>query len=609
MSTRQRRLLLRQAGVKKIDGLEKEECKDIRLSREVCGCDCRVYCDPATCACSLAGIKCQVDRLSFPCGCSKDGCGNKNGRIEFNPIRVRTHFIHTLMRLELEKKRLETKQTLKMKDSESQPEASSSKDESESKIEDLSQYNSNELGSCRDCQNTEVNDVMMREVQMSQMEAANHYSPLRYNREETETEVETETPPHPCNSSAASHQDALPKVLMFSDSEEEFTAEPSAGVFNFKQEDGSYSESSECSSVGSVEENTSNLHPFKYSYHSQGDTTCAGPTIGTDPMVTQSEQQFSDISNSANSYKLEPISEMLNPIRFSEFGVSHIPNGTSCHYAAPFTNDITSSETQNDNAPAVCNYNMQCQSLGYPRFPPALRSDSSHEEIHTSSNNTYDNGYTHNYTENSYAGCGNFGLRCVNKNMDNCGDSNVENEGSRPCFNGETNGYHCAANVSGNKLYFSDPAVQDGDTVVNSNRSRVSSYTTCDANGNPTEIPSPVEEESKSLTDLTNSKPSSHLPNINGCFHEEVLNSLAHTSLVKSQDVSCDSLDTTPSDEDIPLIEDNGIAPMKGHSLSFESETGQSEVDTICSNQSKSSDGTQNLEEIIKESIVETVSA
>lgn len=101
---RQRRVLLRTAGVKKIDNEEKDECRDIRVSRNVCGCDCKMFCDPETCACSLAGIQCQVDRLSFPCGCTKDGCANPSGRIEFNPIRVKTHFIHTLMRLELERK-------------------------------------------------------------------------------------------------------------------------------------------------------------------------------------------------------------------------------------------------------------------------------------------------------------------------------------------------------------------------------------------------------------------------------------------------------------------------------------------------------------------------
>ncbi|KAK9753391.1 Cysteine/serine-rich nuclear protein N-terminus [Popillia japonica] len=102
--TRQRRALLRASGVRKIDSIEKDECRDIRSSREFCGCGCKVYCDPDTCSCSQAGIKCQVDRLNFPCGCSRDHCGNSSGRIEFNPVRVRTHFIHTLMRLELEKK-------------------------------------------------------------------------------------------------------------------------------------------------------------------------------------------------------------------------------------------------------------------------------------------------------------------------------------------------------------------------------------------------------------------------------------------------------------------------------------------------------------------------
>ncbi|XP_019764235.1 uncharacterized protein LOC109540328 isoform X3 [Dendroctonus ponderosae] len=101
---RQRRILLRAAGVRKIDSLEKDECRTIRSSREFCGCGCKGYCDPDTCSCSQAGIKCQVDRLNFPCGCTRDNCGNSTGRIEFNPVRVRTHFIHTLMRLELEKK-------------------------------------------------------------------------------------------------------------------------------------------------------------------------------------------------------------------------------------------------------------------------------------------------------------------------------------------------------------------------------------------------------------------------------------------------------------------------------------------------------------------------
>ncbi|NXS15563.1 CSRN1 protein, partial [Mystacornis crossleyi] len=52
---------------------------------------------------SLGFSLCQMDHTSFPCGCTKDGCGNTEGRIEFNQARVQTHFIHTIMKLELEK--------------------------------------------------------------------------------------------------------------------------------------------------------------------------------------------------------------------------------------------------------------------------------------------------------------------------------------------------------------------------------------------------------------------------------------------------------------------------------------------------------------------------
>lgn len=42
--------------------------------------------------------------MSFPCGCSQNGCHNVTGRIEFNPVRVRTHFLHTIMKLDGEKR-------------------------------------------------------------------------------------------------------------------------------------------------------------------------------------------------------------------------------------------------------------------------------------------------------------------------------------------------------------------------------------------------------------------------------------------------------------------------------------------------------------------------
>ncbi|XP_037328573.2 cysteine/serine-rich nuclear protein 3-like isoform X2 [Pungitius pungitius] len=107
LTTRRRRALLRSSGVRRLDVEEKHDLRALRVSREECGCRCRGTCDPETCACSLAGIKCQVDRMSFPCGCTKDGCSNNTGRLEFNPVRVRTHFLHTIMKLELEKSREE----------------------------------------------------------------------------------------------------------------------------------------------------------------------------------------------------------------------------------------------------------------------------------------------------------------------------------------------------------------------------------------------------------------------------------------------------------------------------------------------------------------------
>ncbi|XP_064785747.1 cysteine/serine-rich nuclear protein 1-like [Oncorhynchus masou masou] len=103
-ASRQRQALLRAAGARHIDREEKRELHALRKSREDCGCDCQGFCEPETCACSQNGIKCQMDRSNFPCGCTKDGCGNTNGRVEFNSRRVQTHYIHTVMRLELERR-------------------------------------------------------------------------------------------------------------------------------------------------------------------------------------------------------------------------------------------------------------------------------------------------------------------------------------------------------------------------------------------------------------------------------------------------------------------------------------------------------------------------
>ncbi|KAM9187431.1 cysteine/serine-rich nuclear protein 1 [Dugong dugon] len=97
-----RQTLLRAAGVRRIDREEKRELQALRQSREDCGCHCDKVCNPETCSCSLAGIKCQVDHTAFPCGCCREGCENPQGRVEFNQARVQTHFIHTLTRLQLE---------------------------------------------------------------------------------------------------------------------------------------------------------------------------------------------------------------------------------------------------------------------------------------------------------------------------------------------------------------------------------------------------------------------------------------------------------------------------------------------------------------------------
>ncbi|XP_047626349.1 cysteine/serine-rich nuclear protein 1 [Phacochoerus africanus] len=99
---RQRRALLRAAGVRRIDREEKRELQALRQSREDCGCRCDRVCEPETCSCILAGIKCQMDHTAFPCGCCREGCENPKGRVEFNQARVQTHFIHTLTRLQLE---------------------------------------------------------------------------------------------------------------------------------------------------------------------------------------------------------------------------------------------------------------------------------------------------------------------------------------------------------------------------------------------------------------------------------------------------------------------------------------------------------------------------
>jgi hypothetical protein len=105
VDSKERRSVLRAAGVDEINLWEKEECKQLRLSRQQCGCACAGPCRADSCGCAAGGIMCQVDRPGFPCGCSAEACGNPAGRLEFNPVKVRTHFVKTIMRTRIEEAR------------------------------------------------------------------------------------------------------------------------------------------------------------------------------------------------------------------------------------------------------------------------------------------------------------------------------------------------------------------------------------------------------------------------------------------------------------------------------------------------------------------------
>lgn len=154
-----RRSLLKLSGVKRVDATEKEECKELRGSREECGCSCKTVCKPDTCLCALNGIQCQVDRFSYPCGCSKRGCGNPSGRIEFNPGKVQKHYRHTFTKLEKELQ--EEHQTQGDESAEKIPAASEAQrkkgkhirfsDNGEGEEGENGCYNSTESGCCLDC--------------------------------------------------------------------------------------------------------------------------------------------------------------------------------------------------------------------------------------------------------------------------------------------------------------------------------------------------------------------------------------------------------------------------------------------------------------------------
>lgn len=89
LPTKRRRALLRASGITRIDAREKAELRAIRLSREECGCDCRLYCDPRHCGCSQAGIKCQVRAVE-----SELGAFAERGELLCSLLRLKTSKTH-----------------------------------------------------------------------------------------------------------------------------------------------------------------------------------------------------------------------------------------------------------------------------------------------------------------------------------------------------------------------------------------------------------------------------------------------------------------------------------------------------------------------------------
>lgn len=87
-----------------------------------------------------------MDRASFPCGCTQDGCGNVYGRVEFNPKRVRTHFIHTIMRLELDKKQKKCDKQNTLQSYDGRLRLRESEEESNSAVNTTSIHNQTSLG-------------------------------------------------------------------------------------------------------------------------------------------------------------------------------------------------------------------------------------------------------------------------------------------------------------------------------------------------------------------------------------------------------------------------------------------------------------------------------
>ncbi|GAB1610551.1 cysteine/serine-rich nuclear protein 3-like [Argonauta hians] len=563
---RQRRLMLRAAGVRKINSQERDECRQIRQSREVCGCQCKVFCDPETCCCSLAGIKCQVDRLSFPCGCSKDTCGNLAGRIEFNPIRVQTHFIHTLMRIELENKEKELHPAISLKEN-SEEDSNGTK----STNIDLTEFNSNERGSCRDCQNSEVCQVMMHEAQYASMEAGHRQQAAvqHFSHQHHYKQLES--------LQANGHVDALPRVLLFNDSDDEMYNTENASLYGFKQDDSSYSETSECSSESSVTFDGNDYQKTYQSLSSFDEETnqeyCASGSIGMNDnshchqqQIAHHQQQqqhhhhhhhhhlnnnfnnininnnnkllhcqppqhftlngnlhngnadkYIQLNNSASSvYKLEPVSHLMNPLN------NHTFDSQSTQPSSLSTNSWSDDQSRSMNPTPF---------FEEPISIYAPLTDTTTDQLATNcpAISSHMNNYNNHHSE--------FNHHDQGQNM-----SKVRNMHSHS--NGTYNGYSIEESHAG-----TSPGISSEQSIMSFYPSSSESSLLTSSNGNPTSVPSSTED----------------------------------MQLFSEQD-SCSS-----------AFQDNSCSAFKTNK------------DSSCFQHTDS--GAQNFGEIIKESIVETVSA
>ena len=382
LTVKQRRVTLKQSGVKKIDSTEKDYCKKVRNSREFCGCDCNMFCDPESCACSLAGINCQVDRQSFPCGCSKEGCGNINGRIEFNPLRVKTHFIHTKMRLELE--RHDTDIPIKADNSCSkddidnlaESETDFGCDNDAKKVIDLCEFNSNELGSCRDCQNWEVCNVMMQEVENAEAEQQRAVMNIYSNTTQQMVEISNTLPSG---------------VLMFNDNEDVlYHSENNQSYYPYKQ-NVAYSGSQACPNGGTPTYGERSDFPKTYQNLSsfQSSISCSGANFCNNAGKTKSsfEQNghfYPKFHNAVNpsslEYKLDTSYTELQHFEWEQHKMMHNPsqqnltNQSTCSYT-------TMTNTTSDKIAEAC-----------PGISSHISSNSNQDQCATSINE-YSEGY------------------------------------------------------------------------------------------------------------------------------------------------------------------------------------------------------------------------